>query len=1634
MSMKRLFLLAIAVLLGLMLTACGNTVNGLGDGDNGDPFADNPPRDVKVGTLTLHESRIYIDYEAGEYRLHMPVTLDPGSPLIRATAAITVADYAGTLNEAMAKSAEASLSVTSKEIVLPLGKDYLPAYDAAAGLLLNYKISFNQLELPGTVSFFYVMPRVQTQLLGAKRLLEGDTTLYKVFVQNRQAGDPIMNVPIKLTALLGEEQVASGTGKTDSFGQASIELSIPAELDGQLDLVATVDTELGQQVVRTTASCERFDKVLLTTDKPVYQPGQTIYIRALSLRVPHKTPLGAREVTLEILDPKGTKVFKEKGTTSEWGIFSTSFKLASLVGLGNYKVQAVIGTDNAVVEEKTILVDNYVLPKFNISFSSDKEFYLPGQAFTGTVNSQYFYGKPVAGGAVHVSAKKFDIEYAEFQTVDGTLDDKGEFSFDLTLPNYFTGSELEQGNAFVQFDITVTDTAGHEQTTVKKALVVQNPVLITLVPEAGRILPGLEQLFYLILNDPSGKPVGGVVNISSKAGNFDVTVPVLGIAVFPYTAAGDELDFTVKLGDITKVFSFTKEANAEFVMVAPLKPILEVGDTLPIAIVASYDPTDPVPALLPDRVYLDVIQNGQTRLMKTVELTKGKATVDISIDETLTGPVELMAYYLNEEGNIIRDARTVYVRKAANLAIDLATDKETYKPREKANLTFSVTDLAGDPAEAALGVSIVDEAVFAVQNFKPGLEQTYFELEENIMNPTYTVYGVAPSDIMGAEPATEEEQKELDERTNAYFAAEGDRAGHGLVEDSYKAPESTYKGQAATAVGTRIETVFSAYKDQSYLWDCTQYTLLTADDAAVLLASAVNADPWGNLMTGTFTQDTTIAKLVIVSNGPDEMAGTADDVTVTYKLCDPNGRWGGGEDDGNGDPNAGTDNATAADSGAEYSDADVPDSHEKDGVKTREWFPETLYVNPQLLTDAKGKALVELTMPDSITAWRVTTLANTMGGSLGSVLHAITVFQDFFVDIDFPVFLTQNDSVKVPVGIYNYLSEEQTVVLTASAEDWFEMVGDASVTVTVPANSVTAAYFPVKVLKIGQHTLTVTAQGSKMSDAIKRAVKVLPAGIPQNAVESDILSGDTVATLNIPAEAVDGSEELFVKIYPGMMSQVVEGLDSLFQMPCGCFEQTSSATYPNIMVLQYMLKTGTITPEIELKARDYILQGYQRLLTYEVQGGGFEWFGTPPAHFVLTTYGLMEFVDMAMVHEVDPAVIERTAAWMVTQQNGDGSFIPSTGGIAEGAIDNYQDSVFRTTAYAVWAFARADMQQTAREKGAEYLLAHLDEATDNYTKAIAAIALVSAGFEDEAAVGSFIDEIIADMQDDGKGGFFWEQALKTEFYSEGAGANIETTAIIGLLLLEYGGHNIEVQGVLNWLAGNKDSFGNWSTTQGTVLALRLMVEAQDKMTPDPADATITVSAGGTPVTFTVDETNSDVMRFIDLGTSVKKGVNTVTIGFSGTGQLMYSAVARWYVPGSAQTGNTGPLDITVTYDKTTLAVNDTVTATVDIENISAETQSVILANIGVPPGFDLIVDKLDTLLAQEGTFLQKYETTDRQIILYINQITAGQTVSLSYDLLARFPIEGNTGESSVNPYYAPEDKDQAEGQVLTVTE
>jgi len=68
--------------------------------------------------------------------------------------------------------------------------------------------------------------------------------------------------------------------------------------------------------------------------------------------------------------------------------------------------------------------------------------------------------------------------------------------------------------------------------------------------------------------------------------------------------------------------------------------------------------------------------------------------------------------------------------------------------------------------------------------------------------------------------------------------------------------------------------------------------------------------------------------------------------------------------------------------------------------RVRSYFPEALYINPEIITDRDGVASITIPLADSITTWRMAMMASTPRGALGSGTSSIKVFQDFFVDLD----------------------------------------------------------------------------------------------------------------------------------------------------------------------------------------------------------------------------------------------------------------------------------------------------------------------------------------------------------------------------------------------------------------------------------------------------------------------------------------------------------------------------------------------------------------------------------------------------------------------------------------------------------
>ena len=134
------------------------------------------------------------------------------------------------------------------------------------------------------------------------------------------------------------------------------------------------------------------------------------------------------------------------------------------------------------------------------------------------------------------------------------------------------------------------------------------------------------------------------------------------------------------------------------------------------------------------------------------------------------------------------------------------------------------------------------------------------------------------------------------------------------------------------------------------------------------------------------------------------------------------------------------------------------------------------------------------------------------------------------------------------------------------------------------------------------------------------------------------------------------SLRISAKAFPNPVGSLTEALEALIRNPCGCFEQTSSTTYPLVMALAYLKDHRDGSKRVEDMIRDIeakLRKGYNRLVSFESSDGGFEWFGGSPGHEALTAYGVAQFKDMQRVLPglVDETMLKRTESWLLSRRD-----------------------------------------------------------------------------------------------------------------------------------------------------------------------------------------------------------------------------------------------------------------------------------------------------------------------------------------------------------------------------------------------
>jgi len=205
-------------------------------------------------------------------------------------------------------------------------------------------------------------------------------------------------------------------------------------------------------------------------------------------------------------------------------------------------------------------------------------------------------------------------------------------------------------------------------------------------------------------------------------------------------------------------------------------------------------------------------------------------------------------------------------------------------------------------------------------------------------------------------------------------------------------------------------------------------------------------------------------------------------------------------------------------------------------VETRSWFPETFVWAPVVLTDESGHASVDVTVPDTLTTWRVLGLAASQDGAQAGDVHTFQSGLPVYVEPRVPEVLRQGDRVEVPVRVVNTTEGDVTSKLSVRATG---LDGSAVGTITVPAGTSVVESVTLTAVRPGAGTLEAGLEGA---DALVKPVRVEPTGRPLTQSRSGLFGGASSFDLETPA----GSEyaRLSLTVFPGPLGVLRRELDT----------------------------------------------------------------------------------------------------------------------------------------------------------------------------------------------------------------------------------------------------------------------------------------------------------------------------------------------------------------------------------------------------------------------------------------------------------------------------------------------------------
>jgi len=206
------------------------------------------------------------------------------------------------------------------------------------------------------------------------------------------------------------------------------------------------------------------------------------------------------------------------------------------------------------------------------------------------------------------------------------------------------------------------------------------------------------------------------------------------------------------------------------------------------------------------------------------------------------------------------------------------------------------------------------------------------------------------------------------------------------------------------------------------------------------------------------------------------------------------------------------------------------------------------------------------------------------------------------------------------------------------------------------------------------------------------------------------------------------------------------------------------------------------------------------------------------------------------------------------------------------------------------------------------------------------------------------------------------------------------------------------------------------------MAVRALLRASEQSGSDARGTAEVLLDGKKVASLEMNKENNDLFHQFVLPQTGADHDNEIEIRFSGKGGLAYQIAGRYFVPWQHEATREA-LAIEVKYDRTRLAQDEVVTGTAKIRNNLDKTAKMVMVDLGIPPGFELLSEDLQKMLeksvgAKSGR-LEKFSMTATQAILYFDSISPRDSFEVRYRLRAKYPIHAQGFASRVYEYYDP---------------